>query len=75
MDLLLADLEALKVYVNYLRHASQVWSMPLPEVYDPQRVANYFSCRPHVLMFRMLEVFEINLDMIGFAILFEDFQC
>lgn len=55
----MADLEALKVYVDYLRHVSQAWSMPLPEVYDPQRVALYFSCRPHVLVFRMLEVLEI----------------
>lgn len=59
MDLLMADLEALKVYANYLRSASQLWSTPLPEVYEPQRVADYFSCRPHVLVFRMLEVFEI----------------
>lgn len=59
IDLLMADLEALKVYANYLRHVSQVLSMPLPEVYDQQRVAIYFSCRPHVLMFRMLEVLEM----------------
>lgn len=57
VDLLMSDLEALKSYVNYLRHASQIWFMPLPESYDPQKVADYFSCRPHILAFRFSEVF------------------
>lgn len=57
MDLLVADLEAMKLYASYLQHASQIWYMPLPEVYDLQQVADYFSCRPHVLVLRILEVF------------------
>lgn len=70
-DLMMADLEALKLYINYLRHASQVWFMPLPEVYDHERVAYYFSCRPHVLVFRMVEVFEIIPLYYLLAMLFE----
>ncbi|BBH09684.1 Protein kinase superfamily protein [Prunus dulcis] len=33
----------------------QVWSKPLPEVYDPESVGDYFRCRPHVVAFRLLE--------------------
>ncbi|XP_077227567.1 protein kinase superfamily protein [Tasmannia lanceolata] len=57
-DLLIADLNALKDYAYYFYHVSQVWSTPLPDVYDPQRVADYFNCRPHILAFRVLEVFS-----------------
>uniref|UniRef100_A0A1D1YUA7 Uncharacterized protein sll0005 n=1 Tax=Anthurium amnicola TaxID=1678845 RepID=A0A1D1YUA7_9ARAE len=58
MDLLMADLEAVKFYVNYLRCMSQSWSVPLPEIYDPQTVDHYFKCRPHILAVRVLEVFS-----------------
>ncbi|CAK9136145.1 unnamed protein product [Ilex paraguariensis] len=34
-----------------------MWTRPLPEVYDPQEVADYFSRRPHVVAFRLIEVF------------------
>ncbi|KAL0918445.1 hypothetical protein M5K25_010454 [Dendrobium thyrsiflorum] len=56
LDILMADLEALKAYADYIQHLFQVWTMPLPEFYDPEKVEDYFSCRPHVLMFRILEV-------------------
>eukprot|EP01018_Ginkgo_biloba_P031005 Gb_34764 [translate_table: standard] len=34
----------------------KVWRMPLQEFYDPELVAIYFNCRPHVVAFRILEV-------------------
>eukprot|EP00262_Sarcandra_glabra_P006917 TRINITY_DN19477_c0_g1_i2.p1 TRINITY_DN19477_c0_g1~~TRINITY_DN19477_c0_g1_i2.p1 ORF type:complete len:812 (+),score=125.18 TRINITY_DN19477_c0_g1_i2:159-2594(+) len=58
VDLLMADLKALKEYAYYLQHVSKIWSMPLPEHYDLQKVADYFSCRPHVLALRVFEVFS-----------------
>ncbi|ERN15956.1 uncharacterized protein LOC18444254 [Amborella trichopoda] len=57
LELLLADLKALGEYADYLRHASRIWHIPLPETYDPELVADYFSCRLHVLIFRVIEVF------------------
>ncbi|XP_058101827.1 uncharacterized protein LOC131245999 isoform X2 [Magnolia sinica] len=57
-DLFMADLKALKDYAIYFYFASKIWSKPLPEVYDPQKVVDYFSCRPHVVAFRVLEVFS-----------------
>ncbi|CAN1174221.1 Uncharacterized protein sll0005, partial [Linum perenne] len=56
MDLLMADLQALQTYGNYFYYLSKTWSKPLPEVYDPQAVSDYFNCRPHVIAFRLLEV-------------------
>ncbi|KAK1289661.1 putative aarF domain-containing protein kinase [Acorus calamus] len=56
MDLLMADLEALKLYAFHLHQLTKIWSMPLPETYDPQIIAFYFSCRPHVLVLRVLEI-------------------
>ncbi|KAJ4828689.1 hypothetical protein Tsubulata_030758 [Turnera subulata] len=57
VDLLMADIEALQAYTAFFYHLSKTWSKPLPEVYDPQGVADYFNCRPHVVAFRLLEVF------------------
>ncbi|KAL8166598.1 hypothetical protein V2J09_008097 [Rumex salicifolius] len=57
-DLLMADLEALEAYTLYFYCLSKVWSRPLPESYDPQEVATYFNCRPHLIAFRLLEVFS-----------------
>ncbi|GAV89069.1 APH domain-containing protein/ABC1 domain-containing protein [Cephalotus follicularis] len=57
MDLLMADLKALEAYVSYFYYLSKIWSKPLPEIYDPQDVTDYFGCRPHVVAFRLLEVF------------------
>jgi len=56
VDLLMYDLKALEAYASYFYYLSKVWSNPLPEVYDPQDVAQYFSVRPHVVTFRVLEV-------------------
>ncbi|EEF29135.1 Ubiquinone biosynthesis protein coq-8, putative [Ricinus communis] len=58
MDLFMADLKALEAYASYFYYLSKLWSKPLPEVYDPQDVADYFSCRPHVVALRLLEVFS-----------------
>nr|XP_029145126.1 uncharacterized protein LOC112712589 isoform X2 [Arachis hypogaea] len=58
VDLLMADLKALEAYAGYLYYLSKMWSKPLPEVYDPQDVAHYFSVRPHVVGLRVLEVFS-----------------
>ncbi|KAF5742532.1 hypothetical protein HS088_TW09G00582 [Tripterygium wilfordii] len=58
VDLFIADLKALEAYAGYFYYMSKVWSMPLPEVYDPQDVSIYFSCRPHVVALRILEVFS-----------------
>ncbi|GKU91734.1 hypothetical protein SLEP1_g5561 [Rubroshorea leprosula] len=57
LDLLMADLKALEAYAVYFYYLSKKWSKPLPESYDPQAVADYFSCRPHVVALRLLEVF------------------
>ncbi|KAF3433920.1 hypothetical protein FNV43_RR25023 [Rhamnella rubrinervis] len=58
VDLLMADLKALEAYAAYFYHLSKVWSKPLPEVYDPESVSDYFNCRPHVVAFRLVEVFS-----------------
>ncbi|KAK4778322.1 hypothetical protein SAY87_018509 [Trapa incisa] len=56
LDLLMADLRALEAYIYYFYYLSRVWSKPLPEIYDPQDIADYFSCRPHVVALRLFEV-------------------
>ncbi|MED6115591.1 hypothetical protein PIB30_092070 [Stylosanthes scabra] len=71
VDLLMADLKALEAYAGYFYYLSKMWSKPLPEVYDPQEVAHYFSARPHVVGLRVLEVFSafasavINIRTLG----------
>ncbi|KAL5710076.1 hypothetical protein ACHQM5_020683 [Ranunculus cassubicifolius] len=57
VDLVMADIEALKAYGSYLQYLSRMWSRPLPGVYEPQEIEDYFSCRPHVVTLRFLEVF------------------
>lgn len=56
VDLLMADLKALEAYAAYFYFLSKIWSKPLPEVYDPQSISDYFNCRPHVVALRLLEV-------------------
>ncbi|KAH7537402.1 hypothetical protein FEM48_Zijuj03G0088600 [Ziziphus jujuba var. spinosa] len=56
IDLLMADLKALEAYAAYFYYLSKIWSKPLPEVYDPQSISDYFNCRPHVVALRLLEV-------------------
>ncbi|KAA0034730.1 AarF domain kinase [Cucumis melo var. makuwa] len=58
VDLFMADLKALEAYAVYYYSLSKVWTKPLPEVYDPQSVAEYFRCRPHIVGLRLLEVFS-----------------
>ncbi|KAJ1406418.1 UbiB domain, partial [Sesbania bispinosa] len=58
VDLLMYDLKALEAYAGYFYYLSKMWSKPLPEAYDPQDVAHYFSVRPHVVALRVLEVFS-----------------
>jgi len=55
----MADLKALEAYAGYFYYLSKIWSKPLPEVYDPQYVDDYFGCRPHLVAFRLLEVVEM----------------
>ncbi|XP_039173135.1 uncharacterized protein sll0005 isoform X2 [Eucalyptus grandis] len=57
LDLVMADLRALEAYMAYFYCLSRVWSRPLPEVYNVEDVNYYFSCRPHVVALRLLEVF------------------
>ncbi|XP_061347044.1 uncharacterized protein LOC133292630 isoform X2 [Gastrolobium bilobum] len=54
----MSDLKALEAYAGYFYYLSKMWSKPLPEVYDPQDVAHYFSVRPHLVALRILEVFS-----------------
>ncbi|XP_073012032.1 uncharacterized protein [Typha latifolia] len=65
MDLMIADLEALKLYFGYFLQSYKNWFTPLPEQYDPQKVADYFSYRPHVLALRIIEV---SLQFVSAAI-------
>ncbi|GMH11273.1 hypothetical protein Nepgr_013114 [Nepenthes gracilis] len=58
VDLFVADLKAVKAYANYFYSMTKIWSRPLPDYYDPEEVANYFNCRPHVVALRLLEVFS-----------------
>ncbi|XP_021832770.1 uncharacterized protein LOC110772624 [Prunus avium] len=58
VDLFMADLKAFEAYALYFYYLSKVWSKPLPEVYDPESIGDYFSCRPHIVAFRLLEVFS-----------------
>lgn len=57
VDLFMADLKALEAYASYFYYLSKIWSKPLPEVYNPQDVVDYFLCRPHIVALRLLEVF------------------
>ncbi|KAK4436016.1 hypothetical protein Salat_0765300 [Sesamum alatum] len=57
VDLFLADLKALEVYVGYYYYLAKMWTKPLPEFYDAQEVTDYFTLRPHVVALRVLEVF------------------
>lgn len=58
IDLFMADIKALEAYISYFYSLSKIWEKPLPEVYAPEDVADYFSCRPHVVALRLIEVNE-----------------
>ncbi|KAJ3672129.1 hypothetical protein LUZ60_006850 [Juncus effusus] len=55
-EIMMSDFEALKLYFNFFRNSFNNISAPIPEIYDPQKVAVYFTFRPHVLAFRIIEV-------------------
>ena len=59
VDLLMADLKALEAYAGYFYYLSKIWSKPLPEVYDPKDVDDYFNSRPHLVAIRLIEVVEM----------------
>ena len=50
------DLKAFEAYASYFYYFSKLWTRPLPQDYDPQQVAQYFSVRPHLVTLRVLEV-------------------
>ncbi|CAN6233023.1 unnamed protein product [Urochloa humidicola] len=53
MELMMADLEALQLYINYY---STILTTPLPQHYDPELLAQYFASRPHILAFRTIQI-------------------
>lgn len=53
MELMMADLEGLKLYINYY---SAILTTPLPQHYDPDLLAQYFASRPHILAFRTIQI-------------------
>lgn len=53
MELMMADLEALKLYINYY---SAILTTPLPQHYDPDLLAQYFASRPHILASRVIQI-------------------
>ncbi|KAM0826765.1 hypothetical protein ACQ4PT_068652 [Festuca glaucescens] len=53
MELMMADLDALKLYINYFL---AILTTPLPQHYDPDLLAQYFISRPHILVFRTVEI-------------------
>lgn len=55
-DLLIADFKTLESYSSYIQSVLQNFQVPLQTNYDPDQVAAYFHRRPHVLLYRLLEV-------------------
>ncbi|KAI4982906.1 hypothetical protein ZWY2020_023398 [Hordeum vulgare] len=53
MELMMADADALKLYVNYFL---AILSTPLPQHYDPDLLKQYFFSRPHILVFRTVQI-------------------
>lgn len=53
IELMMADLEALKLYINYY---SAILTTPLPQHYDPDLLAQYFASRPHILASRVIQI-------------------
>lgn len=53
MELMMADADALKLYVNYFL---AILSTPLPQHYDPDLLEQYFFSRPHILVFRTVQI-------------------
>ncbi|KAF0933476.1 hypothetical protein E2562_018569 [Oryza meyeriana var. granulata] len=53
MELMMADIEALKLYINYY---AAILTTPLPQHYDPELLSRYFTSRPHILAFRTIQI-------------------
>ncbi|XP_052144194.1 uncharacterized protein LOC127763508 isoform X1 [Oryza glaberrima] len=53
MELMMADIEALKLYINYY---VAILTTPLPQHYDPEILSRYFTSRPHILAFRTIQI-------------------
>ncbi|KAL2623662.1 hypothetical protein R1flu_003867 [Riccia fluitans] len=51
-----ADMQTLSAYGDYFKEAIGAWRVPLQLSYNSDYVANYFNRRPHLLVFRFLEV-------------------
>lgn len=72
----MADLKALEAYVSYYYYQSKKWSKPLPEAYNAEEVVDYFSRRPHVVAFRLLEVVKvIDQPCLNFCLVFTFSVC
>ncbi len=51
-----ADVDTLGKYVEHIKSVTRNFRVPLQNNYDPDQIAAYFDHRPHVLIFRLLEV-------------------
>eukprot|EP00252_Welwitschia_mirabilis_P018060 TRINITY_DN40238_c0_g1_i1.p1 TRINITY_DN40238_c0_g1~~TRINITY_DN40238_c0_g1_i1.p1 ORF type:complete len:798 (-),score=152.21 TRINITY_DN40238_c0_g1_i1:155-2548(-) len=56
IELLMADLRLIKYHANHIKSFFGFWNTTLPETYDPNKIANCFNQRPHLLVFRILEI-------------------
>ncbi|WVZ73229.1 hypothetical protein U9M48_021563 [Paspalum notatum var. saurae] len=61
MELMMADLEALKLYTNYYW---TILTTPLPQHYDPDLLAQYFVSRPHILASRAIQILFTFLSVV-----------
>ncbi|KAI5082203.1 hypothetical protein GOP47_0001946 [Adiantum capillus-veneris] len=56
LDLAVADFIAVKGYLLMALGWLRALQIPLEPCYDPELIADYFNRRPHVLLFRVLQV-------------------
>ncbi|XP_024529756.1 uncharacterized protein LOC9650796 isoform X2 [Selaginella moellendorffii] len=55
-DIVAADIATIRQYFDNVKLQLAIWKLPLQEAYDPEDLAVYFNARPHLLLFRALEV-------------------
>jgi aarF domain-containing kinase len=55
-EVMAADVHTLGKYVEHIKSVTRNFRVPLQNNYDPDQIAAYFDHRPHVLIFRLLEV-------------------
>ncbi len=55
-EVMAADVDTLGKYVEHIKSMTRNFRVPLQNNYDPDQIAAYFDHRPHVLIFRLLEV-------------------